>query len=194
MYSQFRAGIKSTYRYKKGNIDVLLQRSEIDRDEKTAYPAKYEGLSWYGEATNRHQLTARITAVSGVTFQRLSYGEAMVNELDTTTFKIFDPYTSIFFDLPNGLTLHAGARLNTHSVYGSRLLYNVNPSWLIQLNDHVKIKFLASVSTAYITPSLYQLYTTWGGNQNLKPEDDFNVEYGATFYLKNKTGQILTGQ
>jgi vitamin B12 transporter len=66
------------------------------------------------------------------------------------------------------------------------LLYNINPSWLVRINEDVKVKFLASASTAYITPSLYQLHTTWGGNPDLKPEEDFNVEYGATFYLKDK--------
>jgi vitamin B12 transporter len=71
-------------------------------------------------------------------------------------------------------------------VNGNQLLYNFNPSWLIRIGSGFRVKVLGSISTAYITPSLFQLHTIWGGNPNLKAEEDFNAEYGATFYIKNK--------
>jgi len=186
VYKQFRVGIKGSFRYERGSVDVVMQGNEINRDERTSYPTKYEGMGWYGEVIHRHQLTDVLTSLSGVALHKLSYGEKNINEQDTTSFTIIDPYTSILIDLPNGLNIHVGVRLNTHNVYGTRLLYNFNPSWMVHLSKNSKIKVLASASTAYITPSLYQLYTTWGGNQNLKPEEDFNVEYGATFYFKDR--------
>jgi vitamin B12 transporter len=70
--------------------------------------------------------------------------------------------------------------LNTHSVYGSKVLYNLNPSWTGELSENSKLKLFASVSSSFITPSLYQLYSPYG-NKKLKPEEYVNYEYGVSF-------------
>jgi vitamin B12 transporter len=76
--------------------------------------------------------------------------------------------------------------LNNHSDYGSKLLYNVNPSWIFRITGDVKLKPFVSVSTAFITPTLYQLHTPWGGNIDLQPEESFNTEYGISFFAFDK--------
>jgi vitamin B12 transporter len=85
-----------------------------------------------------------------------------------------------FFDL------HIGTRLNTHSEYGTKWVYNVNPSVLLNRTGLWRFKILASLSTSYITPSLYQLYSSEYGNPNLLPEDALNVETGFSVYSGEK--------
>lgn len=184
VYEHLRFGVKSSYHYVKGSIDMVVQRSIIDRDEKDSFATQYKGSNWFAEVVHKHQLSPRITLLSGINAQRLAYGQEEVNERDTTSFILVDPYTSMFIDLSNGFNLHAGVRLNTHSEYGNAFLYNINPSWQFKINSSMNIKAFASLATAYITPTLFQLHTTWGGNKNLKPEKDITAEYGATFSIK----------
>jgi vitamin B12 transporter len=186
-YDQFRYGLKSKWHYEKGHLDFLIQRNTINRSEHSFSDTRYEGIGIYSELTHKHNLSKGVVSLSGISFHKLNYGESGVNKSDTTTFTLVDPYTSLLLDLPFGLNIHAGLRLNTHSEYGSKLVYNINPSWLMKVNANFKLKLFGSVSTAYITPTLFQLYTPlWGGNPELKPEEDFSVEYGATFYLNEK--------
>jgi vitamin B12 transporter len=185
-YDQYRYGIKSSWLYEKGSLDFLIQQNKLNRSEHSFSKTRYEGAGTYAEIIHKHNLFKNAVSLSGVAYHKLSYGEEGVNKQDTTTFTIIDPYTSLLFDFPLGINLHAGIRLNTHNQYGSKLVYNINPSWLINANGNFKIKLFGSVSTAYITPTLFQLHTVWGGNDKLNPEEDFSVEYGATFYFSNK--------
>ena len=76
---------------------------------------------------------------------------------DSATFTIIDPYANVVYESDFGLNVNAGVRLNNHSEYGSHFVYSINPSFKKDL-EFGYIKGLASYSTAYITPSLYQLF------------------------------------
>jgi vitamin B12 transporter len=175
---QVRLGVRSDVFYRKGEINFLAQYTDIQRDFFGSFPQAYEGSTFFGELSHRHQVTEEVTLLSGLTTQQLEY--------DTLAFTIVDPYTSVLFSFSNGINLHAGLRLNTHSEYGSKALYNINPSWLAFFNEQVKLKLFSSVSTAFITPSLFQLYNPYGGNAELKPEETLNYEFGLTFYWSSK--------
>lgn len=175
---QTRGGVKVDVAYKKGEIKFITQFTGINREFFGTYPSTHEGTTFFSELSNRHQLTERIILLSGVNAQRLTD--------DTLSFTIVDPYTSILIDAGKGVNLHAGLRLNTHSEYGSKVLYNLNPSWLIRINEKASVKTFASLSTSFITPSLFQLHYPYGGNLELKPEETVNYEYGASFYWSNK--------
>ena len=51
------------------------------------------------------------------------------------------------------------------------------------------VKLLASYSTAYITPSLFQLYDPVYGNVALEPEENRTIEAGLVF-SNNKIGEL----
>ncbi len=183
---QNRVGTKITKRYSSGFVSGLIQHMGIARNIKGSFPTQYDGSSWYGELTHRHEFNPNVTILSGVNFQRLCYAEKELVSKDTTSFTIVDPYTSLLISFRPGFTIHAGVRLNTHSDYGTKWLYNINPSWKINLSDEWVVKPFASLSTAYITPTLFQLHTPWGGNENLKPEESVNYEYGVSVYQSDK--------
>ncbi len=183
---QNRIGGKITKTYSKGSITLMAQHTDLKRKITGSYPAEYDASNWFSEIVHKHSFNSRFTLLSGVSFQNLSYDEKEVTSKDSTSFTIVDPYTSVLLSLPIGFTLHAGIRLNNHSDYGSKVLYNVNPSWLININDAIAAKPFASVSTSYITPTLFQLHTPWGGNEKLKPEESFNYEYGLSVYFTDK--------
>lgn len=183
---QNRVGGKITQSYLKGSLALTVQHTGINRDIYGSFPTEYNGSNGFGELVHKHDFNSYLTLLSGISVQDLSYDEEEAISKDTTSFTIVDPYTSILFSLPSGFNLHAGVRLNNHSDYGSKLLYNVNPSWLMDVTNTLSLKPFASVSTSYITPTLFQLHTPWGGNVDLKPEESFNYEYGLSFYLTDQ--------
>ena len=175
--SQLRAGVRSDFSYTKGKLSLLAQFTNVERNFSGSFSSVYEGKTFFADISNQHQLTKQITLYSGLQAQELRY--------DTLSFTIVDPYTSVLIDFSKGLHLHAGLRLNTHSEYASAFLYSINPSWLWSLSNTIHLKTQASLSTSYITPSLFQLHTPWGGNRDLKPENTTNYEYGLSLFIKN---------
>lgn len=97
-------------------------------------------------------------------------------------------YSALNLNTKKGLTW-VGNRLNFHSKYGSNDVFNINPSYLI--NNSVKL--FANLSTAYRTPSLYQLFSEFG-NKDLKPETATTSEFGIQYFSKdNNFSGRLTG-
>ena len=109
--------------------------------------------------------------------------EQTVSE-DVAEFDIIDPYINMVYISGKGFNLNTGARLNIHSEYGTNWVYNLNPSYNFKLKSG-DLKALASFSTAYITPSLYQLYDSTYGNSELKPEESSTLEAGLEFNSKS---------
>ncbi|MBP6558471.1 MAG: TonB-dependent receptor, partial [Flavobacterium sp.] len=83
--------------------------------------------------------------------------------------------------------INTGIRLNNHSAYGNNLVANFNPSFNFKTSFPFKI--VASYSTAYITPSLYQLYSEYG-NASLTPEKNATIEAGFETQLLDKKLKI----
>jgi vitamin B12 transporter len=75
--------------------------------------------------------------------------------------------------------LELGARYNNHNRFGNNQTFTINPSYA--LSDQVRL--IASVSTGFKAPSLYQL----SYNDQLKAETSFNTELGISF----RKGQVF---
>ena len=55
----------------------------------------------------------------------------------------------------------------------------------MSLSNNQSIKWLASYSTAYIAPTLDQLFGPWGSNLNLDPEDSQTIEAGFVYDINS---------
>lgn len=89
-------------------------------------------------------------------------------------------YAALNLVTNSGFSFETGTRLNIHSEYGNHEVFNFNPSFLI----HKKWKLFANFSSAYRTPSLYQLFSEYG-NKNLSPEVAFTTEGGLQYFSTN---------
>lgn len=184
-YHQFRFGLNSGLTYGKGEIESKVVYNVNNRTFEGSFPSEYQGRNLQAEVTQRHFFSNTIQGLFGVNYQYMAFDQKEAISLDSAHINMVDPYASLLVDLPVGLSLHAGVRLNTHSLYGSKLVYNVNPSFLLNKDGNLNYKILASISTSYITPSLYQLYSFYG-NKNLSPEEALNYEIGMALYNKKK--------
>lgn len=193
--NQYRLGLSSEFTYNNGSITLNSAYNNIKRDISSSYPAIYKAESFIADVFNRYHFNAAFYTVLGANVQQnnmtslaIPYGSSNFEETinpDDAKFTIIDPYANMVYISDFGLNLNAGVRLNNHSEYGSHWVYSLNPSFKKDFGFGY-IKGLASYSTAYITPSLYQLFEPTYGNTNLKPEDNTTIEVGAELHLKNK--------
>ena len=193
--SQYRFGLSPELKYKNGSITLNAAYNNTNREISSSYPAVYKAESVLADLFNRYQFNDKVYSVFGLNMQNNSmesfaipYGSLNLEQSihpDIAKFTLIDPYVNVVYVSEFGLNINTGARLNNHSEYGSKLVYSLNPSFKKDL-DFGYIKGLASYSTAYITPSLYQLFEPTYGNSDLKPEENVTIEIGAEIGLKNK--------
>ncbi|HMQ00893.1 MAG TPA: TonB-dependent receptor, partial [Cyclobacteriaceae bacterium] len=187
---QIRVGIHQTYSHSNGKLTSYLQYQQNNRDFQDAFPSTFNSSQWQFDINHKLNFTEWLSVFYGLNIQQHAYTEQEIVAKDSANFALVDPYLSTFLDFKNGFNLHAGLRLNHHSVYDTRLLYNINPSWHNTFGQ-VETKLFAAVSTSYITPSLFQLYSFFG-NKNLEPELYTNYETGLSVKIKKFDLQAVT--
>ena len=194
--NQYRFGIAPEYKYKNGSIILNAAYNNVERQIESSFPTQFNAESFIADLYNRYNFNDRFYTVIGINAQQnemesfaIPFGSTALEQSinpEEATFNIIDPYLNVVYASAFGLNVNAGARFNNHSEYGSHLVYSLNPSFKKELNKGY-IKGLASYSTAYITPSLYQLFEPTYGNLDLKPEENTTIEVGAEFSITNTT-------
>lgn len=191
---QMRVGSHWIATYDNGSFNFSDSYSEIDREIVSAYPNKFDSKVYTFDAHNKYIFNEQFHTVLGVNgnFSEFNsytvpFGETGFQpavEAEVANFDIIDPYLNLVYLSKFGLNLNTGARLNIHSEYGSHLVYNFNPSYAYNIENGY-IKALGSYSTAYITPSLYQLYDSSYGNIELSPEESSTLEGGLEYNVQS---------
>ena len=189
---QFRLGFLPKYSYAQGEFAVNAGASTIDRrlQMTNTWTNSIDNYTYNGrtvsiDAFNKYSFTSKVFIVVGTQYQYLDmtqqdpYTEVSKNK---AKFNLIDPYATVVYNADFGLGLNLGARLNTHSEYGNQLVYNFNPSYTFA---NFPLKVMTSYSTAFITPSLYQLYGPYG-NLALTPEANATAEIGFESQLLDK--------
>jgi vitamin B12 transporter len=193
---QFRFGFSPKYKYKNGELVFNSGFSMNERNYTSLNTwsnsidySSYNSKSLNLDAFNKYNFSSRFFLILGTQFQ--------FNEMDSQAeliakqnakFNWFDTYITAVYNSDFGLNVNAGARYDKHSIYNNYSVYNFNPSYYLSNTD---LKLIASYSTAYITPSLYQLFSPYG-NLELTPEKNNTVELGFEKYFINKKLQLNT--
>jgi len=197
---QFRFGFMPKYKYANGQFilnssfnKITRTYNEFDSYSGTVGLSQYDSRSVNVDAYNKYEFSKSFFLVTGAQYQffdmnsETPYGNIAK---ENTKFNMIDPYITGVYTSDFGLNVNAGARLNIHSEYGNQLVYNVNPSYDFK---GFPLKVLASYSTAFVTPSLYQLYSPYG-NTNLTPEKNATTEAGfETQFLNQKLRFSVVG-
>ncbi|WP_298903396.1 TonB-dependent siderophore receptor [uncultured Psychroserpens sp.] len=192
---QHRVGVSSEFSYDKGSITLNAAYNNVEREVESSFPTLFNAESFIGDIYNRYNFNDKFYTVLGVNAQQNEIesfsipfgGTAFAQDIspENATHTIIDPYANVVFVSDFGLNVNAGLRLNNHSEYGSHLVYSLNPSFKKELNFGY-IKGLASYSTSFIAPSLYQLFEPSFGNIDLEPEENTTIEVGAELNIKDK--------
>lgn len=188
---QFRAGSHWEATYKNGSFIFNDSYTELKREEASDFPNTYDAKVYAFDAYNKYVFNKKVHTILGLNgifsdFSNYSipFGETEFQKTvsdKTANFEIVDPYVNAVYVSGFGFNVNAGTRLNIHSDYGNHWVYNVNPSYTYHLKEGY-LKALTSYSTAYITPSLYQLFAPNYGNPGLRPEESSTFEAGLEFH------------
>ena len=187
---QIRYGFASNFSYKIGKLKATVTSDNITRNfhsfntwtNNTDF-YKYQGKSFLIDLVNDLTLLKNMQFITGLNYtkqQNLTntpYG-SIDNKI--ANYHTIDPYFTGVYTSSFGFNVNAGARLTSHSTYGNHLVYNINPSFNVSKN----LKLFSSISTAFIAPSTYQLFSQYG-NVNLKPEENKSIEVGFTLSHSN---------
>jgi vitamin B12 transporter len=189
---QFRYGFSPKYKYQKGELVLNTSFNKITRSYNdystwsgTTDFFQYDSRSANVDVFNKYIFDEKLFLVLGTQYQfhDMKYNTPYsIIEKESAKFNMIDPYFTVVYNSDFGLNINAGARLNAHSQYGNEGVFNFNPSFEIK---DLNTKILGSVSTAFITPSLYQLYSEYG-NLDLKPEKNLTIESGFETKLFDK--------
>lgn len=176
---QERAGLTSQFVYGSGSTTLNVAYASYDSENFSAFPGRFRGQNVIGDLFNKNTFGKLLTIVG------INYNLERTEFEDYRQFTFVDPYVSIVYLGNKGFQMNIGGRLNNHSEYGSELVYTLNPSYTVK-NENGYVKFLGSFATAYITPSLTQLFGQFGANPALKPESNRTIESGLEYSITNK--------
>lgn len=193
----YRIGLSPTYTYEKGIIQINASYNQYNSNgEKTTSPTKNEGKSRVIDAFVKHKFSPELFAILGYNYQNNTietystpWGSSMLQkniyteEAKTT---ISDPYVNIVYISSYGLNINTGGRLNSHNKYGNHFVYNINPSFTFKHKETNYSKIFTSYSTAFVAPSLQDLYASWG-NVDLEPQESLTYEAG----IESKINEFL---
>ena len=170
-FENITANIK--YAYAKGELSVDTGMQNTDRSYQDNFPAQYTAFNRTLEIVNRFKFTEQLYSVQGYLKQQASYEGRPALEQN-------DLFANIVYVSPFGLNFNAGVRRNDHETYEEHYTYSVNPSYSFGVEEQ-QLKLFGSYNTAFIAPSLFQLYDTYSGNADLAPEESQSLELGLTW-------------
>ena len=173
----------SSFAYAKGEVALNAGLQNTERDYRDNFPTNYSAKNSSLEVVNRLKFSDRLYSIQGFLFQEGSYEGATATRQN-------DLFANVVYVSDGGFNLNTGARLSNHQTYGSHFTYSLNPSYTLPLNQ-AQVKLLGSISTAFIAPSLFQLYDTYSGNADLAPEETQSIELGAVFELDDANASLV---
>jgi vitamin B12 transporter len=182
---QTRFGLAPKFEYENGSIQLNAAFTKIDRETMSDFSTVNEAESIVIDAINKYVFNKKFYTIIGV-----NYGDYNSLFVSDESFTNTDPYLNVVYVSGYGLNLNVGTRLNNHSEYGSHLVYSLNPSYSIKINEGYA-KVFGSYATSFIAPNLSQLFGFFGANPDLKPEENTTFETGLEF--NTKKGQRLNG-
>ena len=200
---QKRVGINADYTYTNGALKIRTFLTDINRTE-TPSDNFFNGEVYGFDIYNNYTFNDEFSFLAGVTSQY----QDMTQRTSFSTIEegsgkqhFHDPYLSLNYMSETGLNLNVGGRLNIHSEYGNNFVYNVNPSYNFNIDEN-NVKVFASYSTAFITPTLSEIFTKLPSIDELLPEETTTVEGGfdvplgdkitfnATYFYREETNKI----
>ena len=201
---QRRVGFTPKLKHKNGFITLNAFYTNIKREVEPT-DDKFEGEAYGFDIYSNYKFSDKLSLLSGLSVQQQDmYQKTAFSSIaeGSSEQRFYDPYVSLNYISYKGFNLNAGTRLNIHDEYGNHMVYNVNPSFNIETGKYSYFKVLGSYSTAFVSPTLQEIFNKLPTIDQLKPEKDFTVEAGlewsmskaiqmnAVYFYREETNKI----
>lgn len=192
------SGLILQYKKSKTNFQIQYQyttqdrtylNDSVDQTYLIYENNQYAGKTHFADAYVSTPIHKNIQLIVGTDFRYGAYNQTYesisqwgpYNDRFKDTFQFQNAlYTSVLInDNAKKWLLELGGRYNNNNRFGSNQTFTFNPSYALT----EQIRFIASVSSGFKAPSLYQL----SYNDALKAETSFNTELGLSF----RKGQVF---
>ena len=199
---QLFAGGNLSFKYNKGNITYNSRFSQNKKELQIPVNSSYEtqlnykGKNFFNEIYNQYSFSDNINFILGISNEVQSLGsdklpwnfeEVKFNDTNISNTDIYTNFNTKFLE---NFHLDFGGRLTNNSEFKNHFIYSINPYYLKEFEStYYKIGF--SYSTAFIAPTLYQVYGFSSAgtlpNANLKPEKNASQEIDFSFGKKDQS-------
>ncbi len=156
------------------------QSFDNDNDSWYDYNGATNEVSWQGNILFDNSTLSFGAALFMESMESMS---ASVASVDTRTTSLW-VQDQLF--VTDSLTLIAGARLDDHEAFGQKATFRLAPSYKIQGTGTL---LKASFGTGFRSPSLYELYSSYG-NPDLSPEESIGWDAGIVQRLADDTVKL----
>ena len=176
---------KTTFQiqYQYTTQDRTYLNDSADRTYLIYENNQYAGKTHFADAFLSTPVHKNVQWIVGTDFRYGAYNQIYqsisewgpYNDTFKDTFQFQNAlYTSVLInDNAKKWLVELGARYNNHNRFGNNQTFTFNPSYALSN----QVRLIASVSTGFKAPSLYQL----SYNDQLKAETSFNTELGISF-------------
>ena len=199
---QLFAGGNLSFKYNKGNITYNSRFSQNKKELQIPVNSSYEtqlnykGKNFFNEIYNQYNFSVNMYFILGISNEVQSLGSDKLPwnfeevKFNDTKISNTDIYTNFNTKFLENFHLDFGGRLTNNSEFKNHFIYSINPYYLKEFEStYYKIGF--SYSTAFIAPTLYQVYGFSSAgtlpNANLKPEKNASQEIDFSFGKKDQS-------
>ncbi|PPC01066.1 TonB-dependent receptor [Acinetobacter pittii] len=148
-----------------------------DKQNVPAYGSYYNTENNESDLNLKWKFTPNQNILVGATYNDANYKSNTIlnsdKSVNSTGYYLQHQHKNDLFDSQVGVRLEDNQRFGTHTVGQGAIRYHFLPNASVYAN----------IGSAFRAPTLNELYSQWGGNENLAPEESISYEMGMNYDL-----------
>ena len=148
-----------------------------DKQDVPSYLTQYNTENNQSDLNLKWNFTSKQNILLGATYNDANYKTSSIKNQDqsvnSTGYYLQHQFKNEQFDTQFGVRLEDNERFGNHTVGQAAVRYHYLPNASIYAN----------IGSAFRAPTLNELYSQWGGNENLEPEESISYELGFDYAI-----------
>lgn len=150
-----------------------------DKQDVPSYFTQYNTENNQSDLNLKWKFTPNQNILVGATYNDANYKTSSIKNQDqsvnSTGYYLQHQFKNELFDTQVGLRVEDNERFGNHTVGQAAVRYHFLTNASVYAN----------IGSAFRAPTLNELYSQWGGNENLEPEESISYELGLDYGITN---------
>ena len=148
-----------------------------DKQDVPSYSTQYNTENNQSDLNLKWKFTPNQNILVGATYNDANYKTSSIKNQDqsvnSTGYYLQHQFKNELFDTQVGLRVEDNELFGSHTVGQGAIRYHFLPNASVYVN----------IGSAFRAPTLNELYSQWGGNENLEPEESISYELGFDYAI-----------
>ncbi|MDH0835358.1 TonB-dependent receptor [Acinetobacter johnsonii] len=148
-----------------------------DKQDVPSYSTQYNTENNQSDLNLKWKFTPNQNILVGATYNDANYKTSSIKNQDqsvnSTGYYLQHQFKNELFDTQVGLRVEDNELFGSHTVGQGAIRYHFLPNASVYAN----------IGSAFRAPTLNELYSQWGGNENLEPEESISYELGFDYAI-----------